>query len=309
VRRRPAAAESEDALGPAGADARAPDASAHRFAEFLDVQRADGIPGRDRAGEGEEVGAEAGAGLAVSIRGANVTISGCRFENNRGTALQVNAGGFVTAQALTFNGNVGRSMNVSDAQLFCTGCDVSGNNFAVLATRGAIVSLLDSVVTGRRGIFAVDAGTIADLDCATAGSGHPCVMKSSGVAAQANGGATVALVGAGSFLGQIGADDRGTVQLFGSRQVAGAIGGDGPDRNIADHFGTIVAAALDGPNGLVQSQLLGASAEHFSRVLITDATTLQGAIQCGSAADAWLDPTVVRAFGATVTGCDHANGR
>jgi len=244
-------------------------------------------------------------GLAVSIRGTNITLSNCLFENNAGTGLQVNSGGFVTADGLTFNANTGRSIFISDAQFFCTGCDVSGNNFAVLATRGAIVSLLDSMVTGRRGIAAVDAGTLADIDCVSVDTPHACGMQVTGVAAQAFGGGTASLYGAGDFTGQVDAEDRGTVQLLGARQISGAQPGQGPDVNIVDFFGMIEASAFLDFGPPLQSLLRDTVVSHFSRLLVTDDTILKGSIQCSSAGDAWLDPTVIAQPGSTVTGCDH----
>jgi parallel beta helix pectate lyase-like protein len=247
------------------------------------------------------------AGLAVSIRGANMTLANCLFMNNSGSGLQVNAGGFVTAEGLTFSGNTGRSVNVSDAQFFCTGCDVSGNNFAVLATRGAIVSMLDSVITGRRGILSIDGGTYADIDCATTDTPHDCGMQVTGVAAQAIGGGVAALYAAGDFTGQVSADDRGTVYVLGARQISGALPGQGPAINTVDFFGTIVASAFFDFDPPAQSLLRDVDAAHFGRVLVTDDTLLKGSIQCSSAADAWLDPTVI--VDGTVTGCDHASVR
>ena len=246
------------------------------------------------------------AGLAVSIRGANPTLSTCRFLNNSGIGLQILGGAFVTADNLTFSGNTGRSVAVSDAQFFCTSCDISGNNFAVVATRGAIVSLLDSLVTGRRGILAADAGTLADIDCVSVDTPHACGMNVTGVAAQAFGGGTASLFGAGDFTGQVTADDRGTVQLLGARQLSGAQAGQGPPVNVVDFFGMIEVSAFLDVDPPLQSRVLSTEAAHFGRVLVTDDSILNGTIQCGSAADAWLDATVIRLPGSAVTGCEHA---
>ena len=243
------------------------------------------------------------AGAAVMIRGVNATLANCEFASNGGTALNVAMGAFVTATALVFDGNVGRSMNVTDAQFFCTGCDVSGNNFAVVATRGATASLLDSVVTGRRGILATDGGTLADLDCVNAGTSHACSMKVTGVAAQAVGGGSVTLFAAGDFTGQVTADEGGTVALIGARQTAGAQVGLGPSTNIADFFGRLVAASL---TDLERSSLLSSNLDHFARLVVTDNSTVSGTVQCSNAADAALDPTVVPR--ASFKGCEHAAG-
>jgi len=241
------------------------------------------------------------AGLPVSIRGANATLTDCLFENNKGSGLQVNAGAFVTAMRLAFNANTGRSINVSDAQFFCTACDISGPNFAVQATRGAIVSLLDSAVDGPSGILAADGGTQADLDCATANETHVCAMNATTIAAQASGGAVITLFDAGDFSGQVTADDRATVNLIGARQIA-----QGGGANRADFGGAIVAAANLDAMPANQSRLLSTNALHFARVLVTDDTIVKGAIQCSNAGDAQLDATVIRLSGTIVSGCDHA---
>jgi hypothetical protein len=240
------------------------------------------------------------AGQAVSVQaGANETLTSCRFENNGGIALQVTSNALVTADSLTFNANVGRTIAVSDAQFFCTSCDVSGNGFALVATRGAIASLLDSVVTGGRGILATDGGTSADIDCASVVTSHLCSLNVSGVAAEAASGARAAQVGVGDFTGQLLAEDAGTVSLIGARQTSGAT-------NDADFFGSIVAEANIDVNPPTQSALRTTNAAHFARVLVTDNTVVQGAIQCTTAADAVLDATVTLAQGATITGCQHA---
>lgn len=239
-------------------------------------------------------------GQAVSIQaGANETISSCRFENNASIPLQVISGATVIADSLTFNANTGRSIAVSSAQFFCTSCDVSGNGFALVASRGAIASLLDTVVTGGRGIFAGDGGTSADVDCASVVTPHPCMINVSGVAAEAVSGARATLLDTGDFTGQLLAEDGGTVSLIGARQTSGAT-------NDADFFGRIVAEANVDVNPPTQSALRSTNAAHFARVLVTDNTVVQGAIQCTTAADAVLDGSVTVAQGAAITGCAHA---
>jgi len=246
------------------------------------------------------------AGLGVSIQGTSTTLTNCLFETNGASGLQVKTGAVVLATGLTFSGNVGASINVNDAQIFCTACDISGNNFAVLAIRGAIVSLLDTLVTGRRGILAGDSGTIADVDCVNGGTTHPCGVQVTSLAAFAGGGGLASLFGVGDFTGRIGAVDAGTVSLFGSRQIAGAQPGQGPPTNNAEFFGRIEVGTNFDVNPPTQSRLLSTDVTHFGRVLITDDTVLNGTIQCSAAGDAWLDPTVIALPGSAVTGCDHS---
>ena len=246
------------------------------------------------------------AGLGVSIQGASATLTNCLFENNGGSGLQVKAGAVVLATTLTFNANIGASINANDGQIFCTGCDVSGNNFAVLAIRGAVVSLLDTMVTGRRGILAGDSGTLVDVDCVNGGTTHPCGVQVTSLAAFAGGGGLASLFGVGDFTGRIGAVDGGTVSLFGSRQIAGAQPGQGPPTNSAEFFGRIEVGANFDINPPTQSRLLSTDVTHFGRALVTDDTVLNGTIQCSSAGDAWLDPTIIALPGSAVTGCDHS---
>lgn len=241
------------------------------------------------------------AGPAVMIRGVNATMSGCELASNGGTALNVAMGAFVIADSLVFDGNAGRSINVTDAQFFCTSCDVTGNNFAMVVTRGATGSLIDSAVSGNRGILVADGGSLADLDCLTADTPHACSMKINGVAMQAIGGATGSLVGTGDFAGQIIAEEGGTVALAGARQ--GSQFGVVMPANVADFFGRIVVASLlDGPMPI--SSFAGSTnVSHFGRLVVSDDSTIVGTVQCTTAGDAVLDPTVTTR--AKFTGCEH----
>lgn len=62
-------------------------------------------------------------------------------------------------------------------------------------------------------------------------------------------------------------------------------------------------------NPPTQSSLRNTNAAHFTRVLVTNGTVIQGAIQCTTAADAVLDGTVIVAQGVSITGCEHAPAR
>jgi len=228
------------------------------------------------------------AGSGVAVRGANVAFTNCLFQNNGTNGLVVNLGGLVTANGLTFDANAARAINVSDAQFFCTGCDVSGNN-ALIATRGAIVSLLDSVVTGGNGIFAADGGTFADLDCVTVNSSHPCLMDVTGFAVRAADDGAGALIATGDFRGQVLADNSGAALLVGARQLATNATG---DANFADFFGRIVVSAFDGTPAM-QSRLRSTTGEHFAQILVTDQTILDGTVMVSTSAMQQIDPTVI----------------
>lgn len=237
-------------------------------------------------------------GTGAAVRGgANITFSNCRFEENN-VGLRVDAGSFVLGNDLTFTANVNSNANASDAMFFCIACDVNGGGPAAVAIRGAIVSLLDSVVTGSMGLVSQDRSSSADIDCTTINTPHACSMNVSEFAARAVAGGTASLFAAGPFSGQIIADDRGTVRLDGAQQIGGP-------PNFADNLGEIIVAPLLDPP--MQSALRGAQAAHFARVLLTGDSTLNGSIQCSGAADAFLDPTVTVTSGSIVSGCEHAS--
>lgn len=233
---------------------------------------------------------------------ANMTLANCRFENNAGSGLRIESGAFVLASDSTFTANGGPAARTADAQFFCIACDVSAVGPAVVALRGSVVSLLDSVVTGVQGLVAQDRGSAVDVDCVTFNTPHPCSMNVSQIAALGVAGGTASLIGAGEFSGQIVADDRGTVRLDGSVQIATTPGG---APNMADALGEIIVAPLSNPPA--QSLLRGAEAAHFARVLLTGDSILKGSIRCSGAADAFLDPMVTSVSGSTVTGCEHAS--
>jgi hypothetical protein len=238
------------------------------------------------------------AGVAVRS-GANVTFSNCRFENNV-VGLRADSGSFVVASDSIFTANANSNANASGAQIFCIACDVNGGGPASVAIRGAIVSFLDSVITGSQGIIAQDRGSLADVDCATIDTPHACGINVTDFAAIGAAGGTANLFAAGEFSGQLIADDRGTVRVDGSQQIAN---GGGP--NIVDGLGELIVAPLANPSA--QSVVRSTQAAHFARVLLTGNSVLKGSIQCSGAADAFLDPTVIVSVGSTVSGCEHAS--
>lgn len=245
-------------------------------------------------------------GTGVAIRGgAIMRFANCLFANNGTTGLRVDSGAFVRGDGLTFTGNANSNTNTSDAQFFCVACDFNGGGPAAVSTRGAIVSLNDCAVTGELGIVADEVGAFVDFDC-TSDTPHACSLNVSGPAAIATFSGTARLLGAGSFTGQLIADDRGTVRLDGSIQRLGAANG---QPNLADTLGEIIVAPLLDVSSAAQSLILDTAATHFARVLLEGNSIQKGSIQCTGAADAFLDPTVIRLPGSSVTGCAHGGGR
>ena len=242
------------------------------------------------------------AGRGLQIRdGARMRIANSLFENNGGAGVIVDSGAFVIATGLTLTANPANAF-VSNAQFFCTACDVNDGGAAVVSTRGAVASLLDSVVTGGDGVIGAEIGGYADLDCVSVDTPHPCTLNVTGAAAIGTFGGTAVLFGAGDFTGQLVADDRGTVRLDGAIQRITSSGG---QPNVVDSLGQIIVSPLFG----AQSLLRDTAATHFGRVLLTGDSTLKGSIQCSGAADAFLDPTVIRLPGSSVTGCEHGSVR
>jgi hypothetical protein len=240
--------------------------------------------------------------------GVNVAFSSVFFENSRVTGhgqsgFVIAQGTFIDASGTLISNNLGAGVNVQTAsRFFCHGCDITNNGgFAAVVGTGSVLSYLNSIVTGQRG-FQSSGHSYVDIDCVTEKSVHPCGLTATGRAALAFLGGTVAFFGAGDFSGQVSAGDAGTVHLLGARQLATGQPGLGPVANDVSGFGKLVAGDLDD----LHSQLFGTtSVSRFGRLLLLDNSTLAGPIQCSSAGDAWIDPTVVEGPGAAVTGCEH----
>lgn len=248
-------------------------------------------------------------GRAVAIVRSTVTMDGCRIDGNNSAPLTQGAvnlsESFLDAYAITATGNVRRVFVIAtNSNFFCHGCEFTNNGgFAAVSTRGSLLSLLNSTVSQLEGIQStIDA--YADIDCVSEVSTHPCSMQATRHAAYVELGGTVALYGAGDFTGRVEAHDRGGIQLYGARQIAGATVGD--PRNFIDTFGTLQVFQSDFADPPVQSRLLATDISGFARVLVLDASNLDGNIACHDAGDAHIDPGVVRGVGTAVTGCEHA---
>ena len=174
--------------------------------------------------------------------------------------------------------------------------------FAARANFGSLLSLLDSVVTGNRGIGA-EVGSYADIDCLTEDTAFPCSLHVTRTAGFASLESTAALTG--QFAGQVFATDRGEIQFFGAQQTSTGIDQAGnPLPNVLEAHSNLVAAP-DFVTGTQQSQLKGhTQVSGFSRALLIDATTVNGTLACDSAGDAWKDAGVI-VTGGPVTGCEH----
>lgn len=250
-------------------------------------------------------GPQNGTGIWFS----HVTMVDCRMVGNAASGLHVSGGSFLAADGLTLSLNQ-RGLQVQrDAETFCSGCTLEDNvGFAAVATRGGLLTLLSSVVSGRDGIVAL-VDSYADIDCVSDPSiDHPCSMAATRRAA-AGFSATAALFGAGDFTGQVVADDRGHAFVLGARQTApgkNLAGNDIP--NLVLNFGTLWASPfVDEADVAHASRLMGNTfVEGFGRALLDDGTEIDGQVACSRAGDAWADAGVVLTPGSEITDCEHA---
>jgi len=230
-----------------------------------------------------------------------VNMNNCRVVGNQ-RGIQIGADSNFIGNGLTVTSNAGRAFWANGARFVgCNACNFSGNGgFTGTSLRGSIVTFLDSEVIATNGIQAITDAYI-DVDCLSVISTHTCSLQASNFAAIASQQAQAALFGSGDFTGKLFADDHADLYVLGARQITGT-------GNSFDSFATLWVEPLEDENNVVQqSRINGALLTGFVRALVRDQSTLNGAIQCQSASDAWLDATVIRTPGSSVTGCEHAN--
>ena len=251
------------------------------------------------AGKIENLSISNGPGVGFSAVVSRLEMLNSRIVGNGSDGISLNTStAFATTLTVSQNQVWGARVGIGSFFL-CAQCDFQGNRgFAAGAVNGGFLTLHDTVVTGVNGLQS-SGNSYADLDCLTTTSAHPCSLAATGRAARSFNGGTAALYGNGDFTGQLDASDRGIVQLIGARQLATGQ----PSANSVSEFGRLSAGPDDLEN---QSQLFGTTnVSGFGRVILHDVTTLAGTIQCGSAGDAWLDPSVIANPGSAVTGCEH----
>ena len=230
----------------------------------------------------------------------------CRMVGNPLSGVHVSANSFLNATELTLSNNGQSGLNVQrNASGFCRGCQLHNNNVAAAtANTGSVLSLLDSVVTGLRGVRALT-NSYADIDCVTEDNpAYSCSLNVTRTAGAAFSGAIAAMFGAGPFAGQLQAGDHGEILVYGSQQTSTGVGPSGnPLPNVLSAFSTLLADPS--PENGLESQLTGhTQVGTFSRALLLGATTVNGTLACDSAGDAWKNAGVT-VTGGPVTGCEH----
>ena len=251
-------------------------------------------------------------GTAIQMSESSVLLEDCVINGNNAeaagglSAIHATSHTFVRAGHLTVSNNQRRGVTVQrSASFFCVGCDFANNTGVAAAANDGVLALLRSTVTGRNGILASGGSAYADIDCITDPDPHPCSMQVTGRAIQAFDRAVAALYGAGDFTGAVLGSDSATVWVYGARQLAAGQPGHGPSFNNVDINAKLIAATAFESSPPLTSRVLNTQASTFARVLLMNDTELAGTLQCGSAADAWLDPEVVAGPGAAVNGCEH----
>ena len=237
-----------------------------------------------------------GVGLAAGY--STITAHNCRMAGSSSNGVRVSLSSVFIGTEVTLADSGGAGLLVQrNSQAFCTGCRLENNaGFAADARFGSLLTLLDGVVTGNRGLRA-STESYADIDCVTEDTAYPCSLNVTGTAGFAIGQSTVSPYGAGPFAGRLVAFDRGEIYVYGAQQTS-----TGPN-NTFEHFSTLVVeqAFETGEQGQLKghTQVSG-----FSRALLRDATTVDGTLACDSAGDAWKDAGVT-VTGGPVTGCEH----
>lgn len=250
------------------------------------------------------------AGVRIRFN-SDVSMTDCEVSNSfagAGTAIWVQEGSYFRGTRLILNDNLRGLGAVQQSRAFCFECDLNDNGSAELggwaatATWNSVVSLLDSAVTGLRGINATQFSYI-DIDCFSHDSTHACSLNATGQAGFAFGSSTVAFYDAGNFWGRFRSEDRSEVQLLGARQQSAGnniIGGGASLR--VEPF-----VISEDPYIEHTSQLKGnTGVGGFSHALFYGSSTvLDGNINCDSGGDAWVDPDI--GLGSVViSGCAQA---
>jgi hypothetical protein len=167
--------------------------------------------------------------------------------------------------------------------------------------------LNDCVATGSLEIVADEVGALADFDCASSDTPHACRRIVPGPVA-------ISTVGEPSGSSERATSSANSSPMTAARfdwtercrerdpATANRILWTRSARSSSRHYSTTRIRPR-------RASFSIPCAAHFAPVLITDGSSLKGLIQCSGAADAFLDPTVIRSPGSSVTGCEHGSVR
>jgi hypothetical protein len=234
----------------------------------------------------------------------------CEVSNSadgNGTGIWVQEMSELVGYGLRLDNNYRGLGAILHSDVRCAECDLNDNtSAAAISWKGSLVTLLDSVVTGQRGIRALESSYI-DIDCLSHDSTHDCSLEVDIWAGVASWQSTVVFYNSGDFSGWLLADDRSKIHLLGARQQ------NNPRQNtIGDNSALRVESGLSFDSGTgtyVQenSRVVGDTYIHeFSNALFYGLDTeLIGTLTCNSGGDAVVE-TGIDMSGLTVNGqCEH----
>ena len=231
---------------------------------------------------------------------SQVTMTDCDVSNisaGSATGIWVQESSTFDGTRLRLDGDLHGLGATGNSRAWCYECDINGStSWAVYSLSHSSISLLDSEVTGNRGLLAADASS-ADIDCASLGSGHACSLAATQSAGSAAGLSTVRFYESGDFDGRLLASDRSEVGLVGARQVSTAA-----NNRIDSGSSLRVEPGASGFSSLIgHTEVTG-----FSHALFYGASTeLAGSLTCSAGGDAWVEPGIILT-GYAIAGCDHA---
>jgi hypothetical protein len=233
---------------------------------------------------------------------SEVTMTDCEVSDNfagSATGIWVQESSTFDGTRLRLDGDLHGLGAYGNSRARCYECDINAStSWAVYSLTHSSVTLLDSEVTGNRGLLAAD-NSYADIDCEWYSSGHACSLTATQTAGTAAGLSAVRFLESGDFDGRLLASDRSEVGLVGARQVSTAA------NNRIDSGSSL--RVEPGESG--SSRLMGhTDVTGFSHALFYGAgTVLEGSLTCSAGGDAWVEPGInLTAPGYAISGCDHA---
>jgi hypothetical protein len=144
------------------------------------------------------------------------------------------------------------------------------------------MTLLDTVVSGGRGIWARGPGSYVDVDCGSVVSSYPCSIHVSGDAASAGSGGIAYLYVVGQFTGRVQAANGGRVYVYEGQQNPGTY----LPNNIWNSGWLETGIALSGGSATTLGRTI---LWNFAHAILENATQLLDTLECETGSDAWSD--------------------
>lgn len=219
-----------------------------------------------------------GSRFGLVVDGGQVTVDNCQFVNNTRAGISVGTGGGVlTATNLTISGG-NQGLQVFEAGVaFCTDCDISANDSALLVV-SARAYVWDTHLDGGWGGLVVSQNATAAVTGGSVTGGQYAIWNHS----QAH-----SLVDGATLDGGVTAFRGGKIELVGATQNSDPLGGT-----------TIDAASIH----LAGSSLLGPLAlSRFANGTVDSSSAIGGNLSCTAGGNLHCDDP--NDIGGTTTGC------